>query len=98
VTEGPWVGLADAVRGVRAELELALTDGADSEVRFQAGPVELEFAVDVRKDAAGGAGVKVWVISLDAKAGLATTNVHRMKLTLQPRSRRGGELNINSYE
>ncbi|MFC9602169.1 trypco2 family protein [Streptomyces niveus] len=91
----PWVGLADAVRGVRAELQAAMADGAGEDLRFEVGPVELEFAVDVRKERAGDASAKVYVLSFGAKGSAAATSTHRLKFTLQPQDAHGNTAKIS---
>jgi hypothetical protein len=37
--------LRDAIKALRAELQNAYEDGMDEDIRFQTGPVELEFTV-----------------------------------------------------
>jgi len=39
----PWVGLADAIEAIRAELIAAQAAGAGSPIRFAAEPVEVEW-------------------------------------------------------
>ena len=96
MTDEPWVGLADTVRGVRAELQAAMTEGQGSDLRFEVGPVELEFAVDVRKEAGTDAGVKVYVVSFGAKGSVAATATHRLKLTLHPKDAQGNTPKVNT--
>ncbi len=55
----PWAGLSEAISAVRAELEQAMTDGQGHAIQFRTGPVEMEFAVDIKKDAQAGAKVSV---------------------------------------
>jgi hypothetical protein len=45
------IELADAVASVQDELMAAATRGASSDVEFVVGPIELEFAVEMRRDA-----------------------------------------------
>lgn len=96
MVDGPWVGLADAVRGVRAELQAAMAEGQGSDLRFEVGPVELEFAVDVRKEGGVNAGVKVYVVSFGAKGSEAATTTHRLKLTLHPKDAQGNAPQVNT--
>ncbi|MFF8310386.1 trypco2 family protein [Streptomyces lydicus] len=92
----PWVGLADAVRGVRAELQEAMAEGQDEALRFEVGPVELEFAVDVRKEGGAEAKAKVYVVSFGARGGLTATATHRLKLTLQPQDAQGNAARVST--
>ncbi|MGW1887126.1 trypco2 family protein [Streptomyces sp. NPDC001970] len=91
-----WVGLAEAVRGVRAELQAAMAQGRGEPLRFEVGTVELEFAVDVRKEKAGDATAKVFVLSLGGKASNATADSHRLKITLQPTDAQGNPAKVSS--
>lgn len=96
MTDEPWVGLADAVRGVRAELQAVMAEGHDEQLRFEVGPVELEFAVDVRKEGGAEATAKVYVVSFGAKGSISAASTHRMKLTLHPKDRQGNPAQVNS--
>ncbi len=93
--EDSWVELSDAVRGVRQALIKAASEGATSDLRFEVEAVELEFAVDVRRDADGQAGVKVWVASLSARGTRSRQTTHRLKVALKPKTRDGGTADIS---
>lgn len=86
------IELADAVASVRGELITAAAQGVGSEVEFEVGPIELEFAVEMRRDAKVKAGFKAWVVSADAEGGVARGRTHKVKLTLTPRAPGGGDL------
>lgn len=79
-----WVGLAEAVKAIRAELDTAMDEGAGEKVQFEVGPIELEFAVDVQKAAEVDAGVRVWVVSLGGKGSLKRDSANRIKVVLKP--------------
>jgi Trypsin-co-occurring domain 2 len=85
MAEDVWVGLADAVQGLRRELLAAMAAGADEMLRFELGPVEIEFAVTVRRDGRGSAGVNFAVVTAGLEGGLSSDSVHRLKLTLNPK-------------
>ncbi|WP_336159983.1 trypco2 family protein [Amycolatopsis sp. VC5-11] len=86
------IELADAVASVRDELLEAAGRGAGAGVVFVVGPVELEFAVELRRDAKVKAGFKAWVVSGDAEGGVARGRTHKVKVTLTPRASGGGDL------
>ncbi|MGW3959981.1 trypco2 family protein [Amycolatopsis sp. NPDC005003] len=86
------IELADAVASVRDELLAAAARGADGEFEFVVGPIELEFAVELRREAKLKTGFKAWVISADAEGGLAKGRTHKVKLTITPRRPGGGDL------
>ncbi|MFE9706166.1 trypco2 family protein [Streptomyces sp. NPDC005930] len=85
------IELADAVAAVRDELVAAAARGAGADLAFLVGPVELEFAVELRADAKAKAGFKAWVLSGEAEAALARGRTHRVKVTLTPRRPDGGD-------
>lgn len=84
-----WVGLADAIRELRLELAAAMDEGQGKSVRFELGPVELEFLLEVTKDAGGSAGVKFWLISLGGQGNISSGSTHRVKLALTPKDASG---------
>jgi hypothetical protein len=83
--EQGWVGLADAVRALRSELTAAIGQAEGERLRFELEGVEMEFLLEVRKEAAGEAGVKFWVINVGGKGGVSSGSTHRVKLALTPR-------------
>ena len=85
------VGLADAVRAVRRELQAAMAEGTGQELRFTVGPVELEFEVEMTKSAGGGA--KVYV--LNGTIDRASTTTHHLKVTLTPLDASGKSPQVN---
>ena len=79
------IGLAEAVRELRAELSEAMSAGEGEHLRFALESVEMEFTVAVTKDAHAEAGIKFWVVNAGAKAGLSSQETHRLKLSLAPK-------------
>jgi hypothetical protein len=79
------IELGEAVAAVRAELLDAAGRGAGSEIAFAVGPIELEFTVELRKDAKAKAGFKAWVVTGDAEAGMTRSRTHKVKVTLNPK-------------
>jgi len=90
------IELADAVAAVRDELLTAAARGAGTDVEFVVGPVELEFAVELRADTKAKAGFKAWVVSGDVEAGVARARTHRVKVTLTPKRADGGDLLVSA--
>jgi hypothetical protein len=78
-------GLADVMSQVREELEEAQRRGADSPVRFSVEKVSLEFAVQVRREGSGRAGLRIGVVTAGAGGALSRDTVHRIQVELQPR-------------
>jgi hypothetical protein len=79
-----WATLAEAIKGIRAELSDAMAAGEGERLRFDVGAVELEFAVDVQRDLQARAGVKVWVVEIGGSGGWSRDSAHRVKVTLNP--------------
>ncbi|WP_367539902.1 trypco2 family protein [Streptomyces globisporus] len=78
------IGIAEAVAHLREEL-VAAAAGGDAGPRFEVGPVELEFSVEMCKEGRGKAGLKAWVVSAGAEASVSKASVHRVKLILTPK-------------
>ena len=89
-----WMGLAEAIGAIRAELQQAARDGAGQEIQFRTGPVEIEFAVDMKKDGEARAKVLVLPFSAEAKASRSKGTTSRVKLTLQPVDTEGADRRI----
>lgn len=89
------IELADAVAAVRDELLSAAARGVGQEVEFVVGPIELEFAVELRKEAKAKAGFKAWVVSGDVEAGASRTERHRVTVSLTPRRPGGADLLVS---
>jgi hypothetical protein len=90
------IELADAVAVIRDELLGAAQRGVGQQIAFAVGPIEMEFAVELRKDAKATAGFKAWVLSADAEAGVARGRTHRVMLTMTPKQPAGGDLLISA--
>lgn len=78
------IGLAEAVRSVRAELVAAMREGQDAELRFRTGPVELEFIVEAGRETSAGGGVRWWVVSAEGKVASESRTTHRITVSLTP--------------
>jgi len=89
-------GLSDAISAIRSELTKAMSSGADSEIRFRLGPVELEFQLEARKDAEATAGVRFWILSAGVKGDVSAGSAHRIKLVLQPVTPDGGDVAVSA--
>lgn len=76
--------LADAVELVRQHLQKAEQAGQDGWMQFEVGPIELEFAVELRNSTDLKAGAKFYVIDASAGKSIGETRIHRLKLTLNP--------------
>ncbi len=82
--DGKAVGLAEAIEQVRAELEQARETGADKDLRFRLGEVQLDFAVELSKEGGADAGVRLWVVSVGASGSASTTRTHTVAVKMIP--------------
>jgi hypothetical protein len=78
------IELSAAVRAIREQLTLAAQEGENSPIRFGVGPIQMEFAVELRREAGAKGGVKAWVVSADAEAKRSQGTTHRVSFTLTP--------------
>lgn len=89
------IELADAVAAVRQELVEAAWRGRGQSVGFVVGPIEMEFAVELRADAKAKAGFKAWVVaSAEVEAGMSRGRTHKVKVTVTPKAAGGRDLLI----
>lgn len=78
------IGLAEAIKRVRAELMDAREAGEDEELRFRLGEVTLEFAVELSREIGGEAAVKVWVVNAGVKGTKTSTATNTVTVTMSP--------------
>ncbi|MFG3055525.1 trypco2 family protein [Kitasatospora sp. NPDC048239] len=89
------IELSDAVAAVRDELLEAAARGAAQNLQFKVGPVELEFAVELRVDAKVKAGFKAWVVTAGTEGGVARGRTHKVKVTLTPQNADGTDVMVH---
>lgn len=93
-SDGPGdapVELVSAVQALRAQITEAAASDPDSDIRFQVGPIQLEFTVSLTRDRTAKGGVKAWVVTADAERKRSTAHTHRVTLNLTPVSATTGE-------
>ncbi|MFE2413841.1 trypco2 family protein [Kitasatospora sp. NPDC059408] len=89
------IPLVEAVAAVRDELMEAVAQGADQEIAFAVGPVEMEFQVEMRADAKAKGGFRLWAVAAETEAGVSRGRTHRVAFTLTPKSANGEDLLIS---
>ncbi|MEE1790054.1 hypothetical protein PUR28_04550 [Streptomyces sp. BE308] len=85
------IELADAVESIRNQLVEAATRATDHPVSFAVGDIQMEFTLELRKEARAGGKVKAWVVEAGADASRATGRTHKVAFTLTPRNTVTGE-------
>ncbi len=58
---------------------------------FAVGDIQMEFTLELRKEAKAGGKVKAWVVEAGTDASLATGRTHKVAFTLSPRNAVTGE-------
>jgi hypothetical protein len=94
--ENQHIGLAETIRGIREELEVAMKEGESSGLKFGVGPVEVELTVEARLERGGEGKLRIWVVDAGAVAKKADSNLHRIKVVLNPVDAKGQPAKIAS--
>ncbi|MDH6124456.1 trypco2 family protein [Kitasatospora sp. GP82] len=84
------IELADAIEAVRQQLLDAAARGAGQEIQFEVGTVQLDFNVELKREARGKGGIKAWVLSADTEAGISHQRSHKITVSLTPKDTRTG--------
>jgi hypothetical protein len=91
--------LGEAVRSLRAQIVEAAAIGSNDPLRFELGPIELEFSVVATREGSGGGKIefKVWGIgaTVEGSGTIASERTHKVKFTLSPKSEGGGTVDIH---
>ena len=86
------IGLAEAIRALRAELAEAVSGAEGKDVRFRVGQVDLEFQVAIADQVEGNAGVKFWVVNAGVKSSDTNSTTHTVKVQLHAEMADGSEV------
>jgi hypothetical protein len=78
------VGMAEALEGLRFELQQAAYWGNAQQLRFKPGPIEITFEATVTSGGKARAGVRWWLIEASAEGSLDSARTQRIKMTLDP--------------
>lgn len=86
------IPIAKAIQAIRSEIVTAVEAGKDEKIKFDLGPIELEFQVEIAQEGSGTAGASakfnVWVVEAEVSGEAAIqrskTTTHTVKLTLNP--------------
>ncbi|MEV5414358.1 trypco2 family protein [Thermopolyspora sp. NPDC052614] len=84
-----------AIEQLRAQLLAAQEQGRGKELRFQITEVEMEFAVEVRKEGGGNLGLHLGLVKVGADGKLSHGQTHRLKLKLNVTDADGGSPEIS---
>jgi hypothetical protein len=96
VAEAQDIPLADAIRRLRDELMSAAVEGADKDVRFRLGPIQLDLEVTASYSGGGEAGIRWYLISIGGKAEASKARTHTIHLELHPLGADGQDLVVGA--
>jgi hypothetical protein len=85
------VPLGETIEALRAELSAAVEKGADADVQFPVGTIQLEFQVGVTKSVGAKAGVKFWVIEAGGDGSISSQSVQKVTIQLDAPVDRSGQ-------
>jgi hypothetical protein len=78
------VGLAEAIKALRAELTEAMLSAPGQGMRFRPGPVELTVEAALTKGVGGRTGIKWWLFEAGGEASRQSVVTQTLSLTLEP--------------
>ncbi|WP_328470680.1 hypothetical protein OHA21_05175 [Actinoplanes sp. NBC_00393] len=85
------IELAEAIALLREELQEARIRGAGEQLQFNVGPVELEFQVEIAREAGASGKVRFWVVEAGADGKLASRSTQVVRISLEPVDGRTGK-------
>ena len=85
MSETNAIGLAEFIRGLRAEIGAAMEEGEQSPVRFKPGPIDLELQIQAERKGGGSAKVefKVFGTGLSIGGDGSATSKHTQTLKMR---------------
>ncbi|QXE33219.1 hypothetical protein KQY30_01810 [Streptomyces sp. GMY02] len=90
------VELAEAIEVLRAQLDVARRLAPPGSLRFEVGPVELEFQVELLSGDEVSGGAKFYLLSAGGRRTSESRTTHSVRLTLTPHSPDGGPLEVSN--
>jgi len=87
--EAPVAGLAEVIGQVRDELERAQRAGEGRDLKFSVEKVNLQFAVQVRREGSGRAELRIGVLTAGGGGSAARDTTHTIQIELKPQGRDG---------
>lgn len=84
------VELTAAVQGLRDQLISSMNAAESQRIKFEVDEINLEFSIELRRDASVKAGFKAWVVASDAQVGVAQNTTHKVSVKLKPKDSSDG--------
>ncbi|MFI1741499.1 trypco2 family protein [Streptomyces sioyaensis] len=85
------IELAEAVQGIRDQLLNSANSANGQQIKFEVGEIDLDFTVELRRDASTKAGFKAWVVTGEAQGSSTRTATHRVSIKLHPKYSNNGQ-------
>jgi hypothetical protein len=83
------IGLAEAIKDLRLQLQEAMDDGDGKKLRFELQDIDLEFKCSVNRAVDAKAGVEFWLVNVGAGGKLGDEKTQTIKLKLKPKTGSG---------
>lgn len=78
------VPLSGAIDALRREVVEAIEHAAGQEIRFELGPVEMEFNVQVSRETGRDREIKFWLVAIGDRTDRSSMTSHTIRLALTP--------------
>lgn len=95
---GDWLDLADAIELLRDQIVEAQERSPATGVRFALGEITVEFALELSRSRGAGGGLRFYVAEANARAERASSNTHRVVVTLRPKRSDGGDVEVDDED
>jgi hypothetical protein len=89
VESSSFVGLAEVIEQIRAELEQARAASEGKAIGFTVDKVSVEFTVEVRREGTAGGGLRIGVVTANVGGSTDRGTTHRIQVDLQPHMESG---------
>ncbi|WP_026925201.1 trypco2 family protein [Glycomyces arizonensis] len=90
------IELKEALRTIRSQITEAMAEAEGQAVRFTVERINLEVQVGLTKGTEAAGGLKVWVLSGDAKASRESVVTQTLSIELSPETSAGGPVRIHA--
>ena len=80
------IELASVIKAVREELKKSVEESRDESIRFKVDRIQLDLQIALSHSHEGSAGLKVWVLTGDAKASRSSGTTHTVTVELSART------------
>ena len=83
------VGLQQAIRELRSQLEASIKEASKDSFRFEVGEIILELEIEVESNTDSSAGVNFYLFDLHTAGASRNTKTHKVTIPLKPITQEG---------